>query len=74
LTTLTAGPEILARLTFSDLDVRITGTVALVRAAFTAEFHAHTGRTQPDRGISTLVFFYRQGHWRLRHQHNSHNP
>lgn len=74
LTTLTASPQILTRLTFSDADVRITDTVAIVQAAFTAEFKAHTGRTKPDRGISTLVFFYRHGHWRLRHQHNSHLP
>jgi|SRR5216683_1635113 uncharacterized protein (TIGR02246 family) len=74
LTTLAASPQILASLTFSDLDVRFTGSVALVRAAFIAEFRPHTGRTDPDHGISTFVFSRDHGRWRLRHQHNSHKP
>jgi uncharacterized protein (TIGR02246 family) len=73
LTTLAAGPQTLAALTFDSPDVRIIGNVAIVRAAFTAEFQARSGRAGPERGISTLVFSRCHDRWRLCHQHNSHN-
>ena len=73
LTTLTASPGNLADLTFSNLDVRVVDSVAIVRADFRAEFRPHTGRTDPDRGVSTLVFSRHGALWRLRHQHNSHD-
>jgi ketosteroid isomerase-like protein len=72
LTTLAASSAILADLTFSNLDVRVVDSVAVVRADFSAEFRPHTGRTDPDRGVSTLVLSRDGDNWRLRHQHNSH--
>ena len=72
LTTLTASPGILSDLTFSDLDVRIVESVAIVRADFSAVFQPHSGRTDPDRGVSTLILSRHGDRWRLRHQHNSH--
>jgi ketosteroid isomerase-like protein len=73
LATLAANPEILADLTFNDVDIRLADSVAIVRASFQAEFAPHTGRTAADRGVSTLVLSRHGEGWRLRHQHNSHS-
>jgi ketosteroid isomerase-like protein len=72
LTALVAGYGHLADLAFSNVDIRLVAGVAVVRAHFRAEFRPHTGRTDPDRGVSTLVFARRAERWRLHHQHNSH--
>jgi ketosteroid isomerase-like protein len=72
LTALVAGYGHLADLAFSNVHIRLVGGVALVRAHFRADFRPHTGRTDPDRGVSTLVFSRCADRWRLYHQHNSH--
>jgi uncharacterized protein (TIGR02246 family) len=73
LATLAASPEHLADLTLSNLDIRVVDSVAIVRAGFRAEFRPLNGRTDSDRGVSTLVLSRQGNRWRLRHQHNSHD-
>ncbi len=72
LTALATSPDVLTDLTFSDLDVRVVDSVAIVRATFRAEFRPHLRRAHPDRGVCTLVLSRHSGRWRLTHQHNSH--
>ena len=72
LATLAASHEHLADFTHSNLDIRVVDSVAIVRADFRAEFRPCNGHTDPDRGVSTLVFSRQGDRWRLRHQHNSH--
>lgn len=72
LTTLATSPDVLADLTFSDIDVRVVHSVAIVRVTFRAEFQPHLRRAHPDRRVSTLILSRHSGKWLLKHQHNSH--
>lgn len=72
LTALVAGHGHLADLAFSNVQIRLVAGVAVVRAHFRADFRPDTGRTGPDRGVSTFVFARCADRWRLHHQHNSH--